>query len=249
MIDPATRARLYQAQYQGFELDLPFWSKLAAEVGDPILEMGCGTGRIVATLARQGYRMIGLDNDSGMLERARTFLDADLRGQVSWIEDNLTKFTLDEPVRLAIGALNTFAYFNDIDFCTTLQTARLNLTANGVIALDLPPFDPDPAAAIREDDPLDVFTDPESGSSIELRAKIDDQIPGQIKVIWLYDELLPDGRVQRHPWEEIYYLRKEEHLRRLVVQCGLSVRAIYGDYDFSRYLPGSDQLLLVLEQS
>ena len=249
MIDPATRARLYQAQYQGFNLDLPFWTTLAAEVGDPILEMGCGTGRLVAALARNGYRVIGLDHDAAMLDRAVTALDPDLRGQVTWIMSKLTAYQLSEPVRFAIGALNTFAYLDETDFCAALRSASSNLTAAGLIALDLPPFDPDAAATNGDDDPLDVFMEPERGTSIELRAVVDDQIPGQLSVTWHYDELLPDGQVIRHPLEEIYFLRKEDHLRRLVRQCGLSVRAIYGDYDFSPYLPGSEQLLMVLEQS
>jgi SAM-dependent methyltransferase len=249
IMNSATRARLYQAQYQSFDLDLPFWERLAAEVGDPILEMGCGTGRVVAALARKGFRVIGLDHDVAMLDRAETALDADLRGEVTWIESSLASFKLETPVRLAIGALNTFAYFDDAFFCSALRSARSNLMAEGLIALDLPQFDPDPASTNEDDDPLDVFMEPETGTSIELRAKVDDQIPGQMRVTWLYDELLPDGQVIRHPCEEVYYQRKQDQLRQLILQCGLTVRAIYGDYDFSQYLPESEQLLLVLEKS
>ena len=249
MMNPATRARLYQAQYQSFELDFPFWTTLAAEVGDPILEMGCGTGRLVIALARKGYRVIGLDHDAAMLERAETALDPSLRDQVTWIRSSLATYQLNEPVQLAIGALNTFAYLDDTSFCVALRSARSNLTAAGLIALDLPAFDTDAASTNEDDDPLDVFIEPETGTSIELRAVVDDQIPGQLSVTWLYDELLPDGQVMRHPLEEIYYQRREDQLRQLVLECGLTVRSVFGDYDFSEYNPGSEQLLLVLEKS
>ncbi|TFH35712.1 MAG: class I SAM-dependent methyltransferase [Anaerolineales bacterium] len=246
IMDPATRARLYQAQYQSFEQDLPFWSALAAEGGGPILEMGCGTGRLVAALAGMGYPMIGLDHDAAMLERAEAALADDLHRKVTWIKGNLVTYQLNEPVQLAIGALNTFALLDDADFCAALRSARSNLTATGLIALDLPAFDPDPAP-IGDDDPLDVFTDPETGASIELRALVDDQTSRGVNVTWLYDELLADGRVIRHPWEQVYFQRTVDQLRQLIQQSGLSVRSIYGDYDFSPLLPESGQLLMVLE--
>jgi SAM-dependent methyltransferase len=249
MMNPATRARLYQAQYQSFELDLPFWVTLAEEVGDPILEMGCGTGRLVAALGRKGYRVMGLDHDAAMLDRAEAILDPDLRDRVTWIKSNLIAYQLDKPVRLAIGALNTFAYLDDAKFCAALRSACANLTAAGLIALDLPAFDPEAASTNEDDDPLDVFIEPETGTSIELRAVVNDQLPGQLSVTWFYDELLPDGQVIRHPLEETYYQRTQDQMRQLVHQCGLTVRAIFGDYDFSEYHPGSGQLLMVLKKS
>lgn len=60
----------------GYEADLPFWEQLAAENKGPILELGCGTGRLVMHLARSTERLvIGVDNDAALVaalwERAR----------------------------------------------------------------------------------------------------------------------------------------------------------------------------------
>jgi hypothetical protein len=65
-----------------------------------------------------------------------------------------------------------------------------------------------------------------------------------VHVTWIYDELLPDGTVHRHLWEQIYYQRSEETLSRIMEKCGLEIHAIYGDYDFSSYQKGSNRLLL-----
>lgn len=44
-----------------YAADLPLWERLAAECGDPILELGCGSGRVALHLGRLGHRVIGLD--------------------------------------------------------------------------------------------------------------------------------------------------------------------------------------------
>jgi SAM-dependent methyltransferase len=47
----------------GYEGDLELWRELAASVDGPILDLGCGTGRVALDLARQGHRLHGLDLD------------------------------------------------------------------------------------------------------------------------------------------------------------------------------------------
>ena len=60
----------------GYEADLPLWEQLAAENDGPILELGCGTGRVVMHLARSTEKLvIGVDSDDALVaalwERAR----------------------------------------------------------------------------------------------------------------------------------------------------------------------------------
>jgi ubiquinone/menaquinone biosynthesis C-methylase UbiE len=50
--------------------DVPFWRRLAATARGPVLELGCGTGRITFPLARDGVAMVGIDRSSEMLARA-----------------------------------------------------------------------------------------------------------------------------------------------------------------------------------
>jgi ubiquinone/menaquinone biosynthesis C-methylase UbiE len=50
--------------------DVPFWRRLALAVGGPVLELGCGTGRVTFPLAREGVAMVGIDRSAEMLDRA-----------------------------------------------------------------------------------------------------------------------------------------------------------------------------------
>lgn len=51
--------------------DVPFWTRLAAAAAGPVLELGCGTGRVAFPLARAGVNVVGIDRSAAMLERAR----------------------------------------------------------------------------------------------------------------------------------------------------------------------------------
>ena len=50
--------------------DVPFWRRLALALGGPVLELGCGTGRVTFPLAREGVAMVGIDRSAEMLDRA-----------------------------------------------------------------------------------------------------------------------------------------------------------------------------------
>src|SRR5688572_2572741 len=52
--------------------DVPFWRNLAVNAGGPVLELGCGTGRIAIPLGRAGVHVVGIDRSDPMLARART---------------------------------------------------------------------------------------------------------------------------------------------------------------------------------
>jgi ubiquinone/menaquinone biosynthesis C-methylase UbiE len=52
--------------------DVPFWRRVALEARGPVLELGCGTGRVAVPLARAGVEITGIDRSAPMLERAAT---------------------------------------------------------------------------------------------------------------------------------------------------------------------------------
>ena len=51
--------------------DVPFWQRLALAAEGPVLELGCGTGRVTLPLARAGVKVVGVDLSAPMLKRAR----------------------------------------------------------------------------------------------------------------------------------------------------------------------------------
>jgi SAM-dependent methyltransferase len=61
---------LYDWEYRRRRQDVAFYRMLADERGGPILDAGCGTGRLLVPLARDGHRVVGIDRSPAMLARA-----------------------------------------------------------------------------------------------------------------------------------------------------------------------------------
>src|SRR3954447_8266417 len=51
--------------------DIRFWQDMARRAAGPVLELGCGTGRVTLPVARTGARIIGVDRSAEMLSHAR----------------------------------------------------------------------------------------------------------------------------------------------------------------------------------
>lgn len=72
----AGAAAWHDVECASYRADLPLWRELAAERGGPILDLGCGTGRVALDLATRGHEVTGIDADPELVcalaERARS---------------------------------------------------------------------------------------------------------------------------------------------------------------------------------
>jgi len=85
--------------------DVAFYRDAVREFGDPVLELGCGTGRITMALAQAGKRVTGLDLSERMLERAvkkRAALFTEERERIHLVQGDMAKFDLGEKFALII---------------------------------------------------------------------------------------------------------------------------------------------------
>src|ERR1700757_1413082 len=77
--------------------DIPFYCTAARQYGDPVLELGCGTGRITLAIAEAGGRITGLDISERMLQQAavkRAALPKEARERVHLAQADMTRFDL-----------------------------------------------------------------------------------------------------------------------------------------------------------
>ena len=70
MRSPYEDAVLYDWEYRRRRDDVRFYRTLADERGGPVLDLGCGTGRLMAPLLRAGHTVVGVDVAPTMLARA-----------------------------------------------------------------------------------------------------------------------------------------------------------------------------------
>lgn len=131
-----------------YAADLRVWEALADRSGDPVLELGAGTGRLAIHLARRGHRVIGLDHDPALIaaQRARaaglpvTPLLADARA-----------FELPEPVALALAPMQLLQMLPDrAARLSCLESIAEQLLPGGRVAAAIVEGMPEP----EEGDPL-----------------------------------------------------------------------------------------------
>lgn len=129
-------------EYQGIAADLDRYIQLAAESGGPILELCCGTGRVVLPLARAGHRITGVDISAGMLSQLHEALQnepSDVRDRVSVVEQDITRLSLPGPsFRMAVLAFNSLLCIPDFDAQqAALHAAFRHLEPNGMLVIDI----------------------------------------------------------------------------------------------------------------
>ena len=123
--------------------DVPFWRDLAVRLGGPVLELGCGTGRVALPVGRAGVRVIGVDRSEGMLKRARQRVRrARLSGRISTVRGDIRALPFVTPgpfslVMAPYGILQSLV--RESDLVATLGSVASVLKPGGTFAIDLVP--------------------------------------------------------------------------------------------------------------
>jgi SAM-dependent methyltransferase len=111
-----------------------FYRALAQEAGGPVLEIGCGTGRIAIPIARMGFPVTGLDIVPGMIERARR---KSVGLPAKWVVGDGRSFRLDEQFRLIFLTGNVFQFFlTNADQAALLERVHAHLHPDGLFAFE-----------------------------------------------------------------------------------------------------------------
>ena len=130
-------AEFYRLYAAAFRQDLPIYLDLAAKYEGPVLDVGCGTGRITARLAQAGYEVHGIDISRPMLEQARDYLRP-WQERVRLYDFDLRHQALSERFSVALVPLFTFNRLIDVEEQRLfLRHLRRSMKSPGVIAIDL----------------------------------------------------------------------------------------------------------------
>lgn len=113
---------------------LDFYAALAQETGSPILELGCGTGRITIPLAKKGFSLTGIDPAIQMLAHAKRKAK---QLPIDWIAADARSFHLQKKFKLIFLTGNTFQLFlTPKDQKSMLTCAHHHLHDNGLFAFE-----------------------------------------------------------------------------------------------------------------
>ncbi len=247
-------AQYYDLLYGDTDDDLSMWELLASETDGPLLEIGCGTGRLLVPLARAGHTLTGIDLSEIALNRAQIKIEAaGLTGQITLHQADMRNFDLrSKTFALAMVPLNTLMHLHTIeDQIAALKAIHRHLRPDGTLVIDL--FHPDPGLLAEADGRLyfeDDVVDPATGHTVQWYWRHDIDLDTQQRhLIYILDEINSQGAVHRRqiPFSLRFFYRYEMEL--LLRLGGFSVETIFGSYDLELFHSHSPRMIFLAGKS
>ncbi len=221
--------------------DIGFFRRLAETTAGPILELGCGTGRVAVPLAEAGHVVVGLDRSRPMLDRAegrRRSLPPEVRRRLRFVEADMTDFRLGRRFGLVFAAFRVFMCLLDpASQRAALDRVRRHLRPDGLLVVDL--FDPLLDRLTPGPQPgreVDVVRHPDTGRRVRVATfdRVNDPVDQRMTERWRFTELDDDDRVLREEVETLTLRWTFRHeLRHLLELVGFEVTAEFSDYSGS----------------
>jgi SAM-dependent methyltransferase len=247
---------VYDQMTGAYDVDIPFYVSEAQRAEPPVLELACGTGRVLIPVAEAGVQIWGLDVTPGMLEKARekvARLPEEVQGRITLESGDMRDFDLPERFGLVSIPFRSFLHLMTVeDQLAALGNIRRHLRPGGRLALNffvpsipiiadhlthigqaLKPFGEwiDPATGYRVVG-WDSRTYRPTAQTIE-EQRILEVVDGDGKVVDRSYRLLKLRWIYRYEFEH------------LLARTGFVVEALYGDFDRSPFVEASNEMIWV----
>jgi len=241
-------ARLYDWEHDPYRADVDVVVALARRTGGPVLELACGTGRLLAPLASAGLAVTGVDSSEAMLRRATERL-ARLGLSAELFEQRMDHLQLAPATfRTIVCGLDSFGLLlKRADQASALRAARAHISHDGRLVLDLANGNLRGANEPPEELLHDITApDPETGRPVTKfvlrRPNAAEQFDD---LLMFYDEQDERGFLKRTTVELRLRWFTRNELELLLQSCGWEIDELYGNYDLESFGPSSDRLLIV----
>lgn len=236
---------LYHTHHSLHSEDIPFWLALAARCNGPILELGCGTGRVLLPLAQAGRQVVGIDNDGSMLSFLRNSIPGELSHRVSLVQADFTRLCLKLQFGLIIMPCNTYSTLTRADRRAALHCLRQQLTPAGLFAVSMP--NPTLLAHLPTHGKPEIeetFYLPTTGQPVQVSSAWN-RAQDVFTLNWYYDLLFPDGGVERMSACVKHQVTPVKELLEEMREIGFQPDTLYGDFDQSEYTQTADHLIIL----
>jgi len=233
--------------------DVAFYLDLCRAAPGEVLELGCGTGRLLVPAAAAGCTITGLDGSVSMLERCRAklrTLPADARNRVTLVEAEMAGFSLGRTFALATVPFRPFQHLVSVaEQLSFLACVHRHLEPGGKLALDV--FHPHLTTLASDVDPQEIEDTPEVelGSGRRMRrafrnvAKRRAEQTNDIELIYYVTDSagVTTRIVQAFPMR--YFFRYE--LEHLLARAGFEVAEFFGNFDRSPFADSSPEMIVI----
>jgi len=234
--------------------EIDFYIDRARASGGPVLELGCGTGRVTWPIARAGMPIVGLDRERAMLDQAERKGEREssaVRRHARFLVGDMTDFRLDETFALVIIPFRAFLMLlTTEDQRRALGCVRRHLQPSGRLIIDI--FDPLYGSLVEERSTprreFPVMRNPVTGHAVtvDVLERTNDHVQQVIAERWRFREVTDDHRVVREEVEDLklrWIFRNE--MRYLFELCGFAIEEELSDYHGAAPAYGREQIWIV----
>lgn len=246
----ATIARYYDAEHTDKTDDLILYSELASAYDGPMLDVGCGTGRVMFHLAQEGYMVHGIDSEYAMLERAKIKLSAfsHARDKLRFHHGDVLTYEFETTFKLIALSYNALMHFHEQETqIALLKRLRQCIDADGLLVIDLP--NAGEAFGSPDSDTITLertFIDSETGHLVMQQAtSYLDRAEQLMRVNWIYDEVTEDGTLKRTLAPVLFRYFFAAEIRLLLQIAGFDVDEIYGSPDRDPFEDGCERMIVI----
>ena len=235
------RGDQYDAQHKHLTNDVAFYRALARDHGGPILELACGTGRILAPLAEDGHDVVGIDLEESMLAVSRAKLSNSASAQL--LQGDMRYFDLGRKFRLILLPFNSLGHLYeraDVENC--FERVKQHLSDDGLFVISM--FNPDLRLLMRgPDDFREVsrYLDPESAREVVVtEAASYDRATQVITSNWHYSS--GSQEFQNRLRLRIFF---PQELEALLHYAGFAIRKRFGNFDRTEFTSASPHQIIL----
>ena len=214
--------------------DVPFYLAMAGEANGPVLELACGTGRVLLPLARAGIEVTGLDVCQPMLDKLQAKLDREPRevqARVALKCADMREYRFSRKFRLVFCAFNSFLHLMTTeDQLACLRSVREYLADDGRLCINVfaPFYDRlakkvETEEQVRGDDMIARFFTKRNWADQTIDSTMLVETTGQ------------DGLVRRQATHLTLCWIHNREMHLLLRLAGFEVVAVYGGFDKRPY--------------
>lgn len=249
-------AKHYDAAYAAKSdlVDLPFYLDLARKSGGPVLELGCGTGRVLLPIARESIEIHGVDNSAPMLQILRSRLASEppeVRKNARLLKGDMRSLRMHKKFPLILAPFRPMQHmYTPEDQVRAFRTAAAHLSRTGIFAFDVffPKFDKIESGIGDEVQELE-WRDPKDPSKIVrrfFRKDAVDKIHQKFNFTFVFRTFEGDRliREESEPFAMSYYTYP--HLQALFQLAGLEIAKEYGSFAKAPLDNSSEQMIFLL---
>jgi SAM-dependent methyltransferase len=241
-------ARLYDLEHRDIRDDIPLYHNLAMRCDGPVLELGCGSGRVCLSLAEAGFQVTGVDSSKEMLALASRRAEArGLLDRVRLEQIDARHMTFSAQFALVLFPLNGFMHLLTVDDQqAALHNACRALMPGGILVIDL--SNPHVIVNPQSDGQLLLrrrFHGAQGSAAVSYAITQTDLAEQRQYVTLLYEEVDGQGLVRRTTVDTVLRFVYRFEMVHLLERAGFALDAVYGSYDLDPYEVDGDLMLCI----